>query len=73
MHYWCFWKGRSLALQFADLKLLELGGFTNSLSGPKVRPHNLAVKWIIAGKTIPLDFSFSHLQNVTTKQLLISV
>lgn len=63
----------SFALQFADLKLLELGDFTNSPSGPKVRPHNLSVKWIIVGKMISLYFSFSHLQNVTTQQLLISI
>lgn len=61
----------SLALQFADLELLELDDFTNSSSGPKVRAHSLSVKWIIVGKTIPLCFGFSHLQNVTTQQLLV--
>lgn len=61
-----------VSLRFADLKLLELSDLSDFPPAPKSDLTTLReVDNCI--KMTPLCFSFTHLQNVTTQQLLISV
>lgn len=53
-----------VSLRFADLKLLELGDLSDFLSGPK---SDLTTSVVNCSKMTPLCFSFTHLQNITTK------
>lgn len=62
----------SVALLFADPSYLSwlISLVLHQAQKPDL---SLSVKRIIIGKMTPLNFNFSHLQNVPAQQLLVSV